>query len=562
MVPLRRISLLLCVVALAALPASAQAVLPGINGRILFTSGRDTGNNFTGIFFRTITSDTGAGEVLPAIAPVGMEQLRHPSWAPDRKKVVYARGTPFTGPYEIHIGSLTEVADDTINGTAGGTVSSDRPAWSPDGKKIAWEQGATSGNKQTDIIVYDVATHTKVNITNTTGDSETKPAWSPDSQTLYFAHGDPTSGHQNIEREPAGGGTPVEITGTVFTTGFDELQPSISPDGTKICYTLYGSGGQTSADVVVGSLSSPENVQILSSDDPSGSGHQGDYNCTWSPDGRFIAYTRGFSTGALVMEHSDNSDLAPITLADDPTKFDGNPDWAPDGPPRCKDETVQAIQGKTRKIPLPCHDTGPKYEQTEVDEAIANDSSPAHGTLGTVRQDHPSTVPYTAKASYTGPDTFQFVGLGINGGSDRGTATILVLKKGACANMKTGSAKRNHLNGTIAGDRLLGLGGNDVLQGFGGTDCLFGGAGKDVLKGGTGGDRLFGNDGNDTLRGGDGKDKLVGGKGKDTFRAGAGKDRVLAADGHEESVDCGSGSDTVVADHKDKLHHCEHVTRK
>jgi len=33
-------------------------------------------------------------------------------------------------------------------------------------------------------------------------------------------------------------------------------------------------------------------------------------------------------------------------------------------------------------------------------------------------------------------------------------------------------------------------------------------------------------------------------------------------DGERDTVDCGSGTDTVVADRHDRLKRCEHVTRR
>jgi Tol biopolymer transport system component len=557
-VPRVRLALLVALALLAAPPASAGAVLGGINGRIMFASGRDTGTNQAGLFMRTIVGSVGGGQVFPAVAPVGGQQERHPSWSPDRRRVVYAVGTAFTGPFEIHIAELTEVADTTITNTSD-SFSSDRPAWSPDGRKIAWEEGATSGNKQLDIIVYDVATGTKTNLTNTNNVSESKPAWSPDSQTIYYAKGDQDTNKQDIMRQPATGGTE---TAAVQDSGINEWQPSISPDGTKICYTLQNGGNTASADVMVGNLTNPPTAGLsITTDNTSGA----DYNCTWSPDGRFIAYVRGaFSGGDLVMEKSDRSDLAPTVLEDTQNEFDGNPDWAPDGPPLCQDtKNVQAIQGKTRLIPLRCRDTGPQYERTEVQEAKANDSAPAHGKLGNTNQGNPSTIPYTPNAKYTGPDSFEFVGLGINGGSDRGLVTILVLRKGACANMKTGNERNNKLKGTIAGDLLLGLNGNDVLKGFAGRDCLLGGADKDTLNGGGNGDRLKGEDGGDKLVGGGGGDRLNGGRGKDRYDAGKGDDAVTAADGRAETVRCGGGkNDRATLDHEDTQHGCEHVTRE
>jgi Tol biopolymer transport system component len=554
-VPRVRLALLLALAALVALPASAGAVLGGVNGRIMFASGRDTGTNQAGLFMRTIVGSQGGGQAFSAVAPVGGEQERHPSWSPDRRRVVYAVGTAFTGPFEIHIAELTEVADTTITNTTD-NLSSDRPAWSPDGKKIAWEEGATSGNKNLDIIVYDVASGTKTNLTNTNNATEGKPAWSPDSQTIFYAKGDQATNKQDIYSQPAGGGTE---TLRVPDSSINEFQPSISPDGTKICFTLQAGADTSTSEVLAAPLATPAS-QTFISDSAAGA----DYNCTWSPDGRFIAYVHGaFAGGDLVMEPADNSLAAPIPLESTMNEFDGNPDWAPDGPPLCSDSKTQVIQGKTAQVKLPCRDTGPQYERTNILESVANDSSPAHGTLGSVKQGDPSTVPYTANAKFAGFDSFEFVGLGINGGNDRGLASILVLRKGPCANMRTGNAGHNVLKGTIAGDRLLGLNGPDVLKGFQARDCLFGGAGNDTLNGGGNADKLLGEDGSDRLIGGGGGDRMVGGKGKDSYDGGKGDDSVNAVDGRKETISCGAGKDDrATIDHTDTQHGCEHVKRK
>jgi Tol biopolymer transport system component len=94
------------------------------------------------------------------------------------------------------------------------------------------------------------------------------------------------------------------------------------------------------------------------------------------------------------------------------------------------------------------------------------------------------------------------------------------------------------------------------------NDKLTGGKGADVLDGGAGNDKLSGGAGKDTLTGGAGNDTLDGGKGADKLSGGAGRDRLLAADGTKDTVDCGSGRDSVVADKKDKVRGCESVRLK
>jgi Ca2+-binding RTX toxin-like protein len=149
-----------------------------------------------------------------------------------------------------------------------------------------------------------------------------------------------------------------------------------------------------------------------------------------------------------------------------------------------------------------------------------------------------------------------------------------------CAHVVRGTRDDDVLRGTAFADRLVGGDGGDLLKGLGGDDCLEGGSGADVLDGGDGNDRLSGSSGNDRLIGGKGDDKLTGGRGNDRFSggagndtiapgsgrdsidAGAGDDTINAVDGVRETVECGSGRDTVRADRRDRLEHCEKVTRR
>lgn len=133
-----------------------------------------------------------------------------------------------------------------------------------------------------------------------------------------------------------------------------------------------------------------------------------------------------------------------------------------------------------------------------------------------------------------------------------------------------GTARRDRLLGTPYADRLFGRRGNDVLDGGRGDDQLFGGrgrdrlygrAGRDWLDGGAGGDRLYGGTGADRLLGRSGADLVAGGAGEDLVDAGAGDDLVLARDGVAEVVQCGRGTDRVLADRRDRLLRCERRLR-
>ncbi|MBN9099031.1 MAG: hypothetical protein J0I49_13090 [Pseudonocardia sp.] len=126
---------------------------------------------------------------------------------------------------------------------------------------------------------------------------------------------------------------------------------------------------------------------------------------------------------------------------------------------------------------------------------------------------------------------------------------------------RVGTAGGDVVPGTAVAERISTLGGDDVVDGAGGDDCILGGDGNDVLRGGTGADEISGGAGNDVIDGGAGDDITTGGAGRDVLTAGAGNDTVNVADGEVDTVDCGAGVDTVVADRTDVLRNCENVTR-
>ncbi|PUA79753.1 calcium-binding protein [Nocardioides currus] len=85
---------------------------------------------------------------------------------------------------------------------------------------------------------------------------------------------------------------------------------------------------------------------------------------------------------------------------------------------------------------------------------------------------------------------------------------------------------------------------------FSGSQHVRGMAGPDVVSGGAGDDNLSGGSGDDTVTGGAGTDSLFGGEGNDT---------IQARDGVADRIDCGAGSDAVVADAVDVVVNCESV---
>lgn len=100
-------------------------------------------------------------------------------------------------------------------------------------------------------------------------------------------------------------------------------------------------------------------------------------------------------------------------------------------------------------------------------------------------------------------------------------------------------------------------------DGGSGDDTLRGTNNADTLRGGSGDDTLYGFARGDLLEGGSGEDDIFAGTGRDDVYAGSSADFVNDGDdGVRDFIDCGSGFDTVRADHVDTLRDCEDVIRR
>jgi len=96
--------------------------------------------------------------------------------------------------------------------------------------------------------------------------------------------------------------------------------------------------------------------------------------------------------------------------------------------------------------------------------------------------------------------------------------------------------------------------GNDILTLNSKTSgWLFGNGGKDILTGSNQADGLIGGDGDDTLYGNAGNDIFLGGAGKDKLSGGAGNDTIYAADNEKDTIDGGTGANTIIKDNFDVL---------
>jgi RTX calcium-binding nonapeptide repeat (4 copies) len=128
---------------------------------------------------------------------------------------------------------------------------------------------------------------------------------------------------------------------------------------------------------------------------------------------------------------------------------------------------------------------------------------------------------------------------GRTGERDRILTDVEELVGSSGADVLRGNGKRNWLNGLAGNDRILGLGGGDVLVGEGGSDVVRGGPGDDWLSGYPWFIPRPLRDWSAEREPAPGRDRLLGG---------LGNDRIAGADGREDRVDGGAGSDRATFD--------------
>jgi Tol biopolymer transport system component len=287
--------------------ATADATFPGANGKLTFTR---TAGGLSDIW---LMDPDGQNQSLLAGDPATNQTAS--SFSADGERIVFA--TELQGGKTGIVVIGVDGSNPTLVTDDGGSFAS--PHFSPSGQQIVYQVGP-SGNE--DIAIIDVDGRNRQLLTSGPA-RDFGPSFSPDGQRIVFERSDGTG--INVWTMAPDGQNPVPLTGG----STDDFGASFAPDGNRIVFVQAPPGDQPGEVVVMDA--NGQNQQPLTN--TPGVFEQGP---VFSPDGQKIAFARfptgGGSDGEIVVMDADGQNQAPITQN---TDFDNQVDWQPLNPPGC-----------------------------------------------------------------------------------------------------------------------------------------------------------------------------------------------------------------------------------
>ena len=191
--------------------------------------------------------------------------------------------------------------------------------WSPDGRFFAYRSNVVGSH---DIYVMDVRKKESRQLTNHPS-RDLRPAWAPNGKWIAFVSDQ--AGSLDIYRIDADGSNLTRLTNQG-----DNWTPAWSPDSKRIAYDSY-QGGDHDAK-----LPGKHFLCVMAAD---GSGKRKllqDLNisgCTWSPDGKQIAYAAGITgrEGVNIIITDVNGNKRRNLTRVGRNAWARSPAWSPDG---------------------------------------------------------------------------------------------------------------------------------------------------------------------------------------------------------------------------------------
>jgi len=203
----------------------------------------------------------------------------------------------------------------------GGTILS--AVWSPMGDKIVFN----FRKDQSETMQLYTMNPDGTDITKISTNSESSyydPNWSPDGRKIVFmSYGEnPSSGkkhYQTIFTMNVDGSNEVQLILDPPKNIEGDIDPSWSPDGTKIAFVSYKKSFQSEIFLINPDGTEREQLTFME--------HYA-YTPIWSSDGKYIVFSRGMQKGSEIYRmNSDGTDIIRLTKN---SSWDLRPKFSPD----------------------------------------------------------------------------------------------------------------------------------------------------------------------------------------------------------------------------------------
>lgn len=216
------------------------------------------------------------------------------------------------GVGEIYIVKKDYSIENITNTT---NFAEEHPQISPDGKKIVmevWEVGV----EKNDIFIMNIDGSSRLNLTNTSSVEEFEPAWINNTKIIFVKGGNLYSMDINTKEEV----NLTNITDPNLLAG----DPSISPDGSKILYSVTEESGNYQTDVWSMNVDGSNQVNITQTTD------MNENEAVWASNSKIVYQRYNDTTNSDLFIHDINSGEK-TNITNTSNKYEDDPAVSADG---------------------------------------------------------------------------------------------------------------------------------------------------------------------------------------------------------------------------------------